>query len=161
MYKTGKNSFMSTPMKAIQHPFWSYSLVTIQFSMIGLLLFTGPWFASWQGLIWQTAGVLLGLWALQTMHLGHFNIIPDPRPDSPLVQAGPYRLIRHPMYAALLLIFTPLVLETPNEWRWLFWSILLLNLLLKLTYEEQLLNAKFADYRDYQSRTKKIIPFIY
>ena len=148
-------------MKTLQHPFWSYTLVTLQFSMIVALLTTGSWLLSWQGFIWQIMGGLLGIWALQTMHLGRFNIIPDPKPDSLLVQAGPYRFIRHPMYASILLFFTPIALEANNPLSWIFWGVLVINLWVKLHYEEHLLKAKFSDYVDYQTRTKKLIPFIY
>lgn len=148
-------------MKTLQHPIWSYSLVTVQFGMTIALLATGPWFLNWQGFIWQIFGGLLGIWALQTMHLGRFNIIPDPKPDSRLVQAGPYRYIRHPMYAALLLFFTPIAIASDTSLSWLFLGILILNLWVKLHYEEHLLKAKFNDYADYQTRTKKLIPFIY
>ncbi|BBP44044.1 methyltransferase family protein [Thiosulfativibrio zosterae] len=148
-------------MTQLKHPLISYSLVFIQFLIIGALLFTGPWLASLQGAIWQVAGVLLGLWALQTMHLGRFNIIPDPRPDSSLVQAGPYRLIRHPMYASILLFFIPLVIEAPSMLRWGLLGILIVDLFIKLHYEESLLKIQFSDYADYQTRSRKIIPFIY
>ena len=148
-------------MTQLKHPFVSYTLVFVQFFTLGALLLTGPWLASLQGVIWQVAGILLGLWALQTMHWGRFNIIPDPRPDSSLVQAGPYRLIRHPMYAAILLFFIPLVLEAPSMLRWGLLGILVVDLLIKLHYEESLLKIQFSDYADYQTRSRKIIPFIY
>ena len=45
-------------------------------------------------------GVLLGLWALSSNRLGNFNIRPVPRAGGTLVQQGPYRWIRHPMYAS-------------------------------------------------------------
>lgn len=64
---------------ALPHPVWSYGLVALQFGSIGAILMTGAWLSD-HWLVWaaQAVGVLLGLWAVHTMHLGHFNIIPTP-----------------------------------------------------------------------------------
>ncbi|KUJ71317.1 isoprenylcysteine carboxylmethyltransferase family protein [Thiomicrospira sp. WB1] len=148
-------------MRHLKHPLISYTLVGVQFATMGGLLLTGPWIHSGWEFIFQILGIGLGLWAVQTMHLGHFNIIPDPRPDSKLVQAGPYRWLRHPMYTSILLFFTPLVIVAPTPLRWALLSLLLLDLLLKLHYEEALLKERFADYPDYQQRTHKLMPFIF
>ncbi|WP_019894708.1 methyltransferase family protein [Hydrogenovibrio halophilus] len=149
-------------MRRLKHPFISYDgLVSVQFAALGGLLVTGPWLLTSIGLVWQILGVVLGLWAVQTMHLGHFNIVPDPRPDSTLVQAGPYRWIRHPMYTSLLLFFAPLVIATPSPLRWALLGALILDLLIKLHYEESLLRERFSDYPDYQQRTHKMVPYLF
>ena len=145
----------------LKHPLISYSLVAVQFVAMALLLFSGPWFSGGFGLGWQILGVVLGLWAVQTMHLGHFNIVPDPQPDSTLVQAGPYHWIRHPMYTSLLLFFVPLVITAPSPLRWAILGALILDLLIKLHYEETLLTEQFADYPDYQQRTHKMVPYLF
>jgi protein-S-isoprenylcysteine O-methyltransferase Ste14 len=142
------------------HPLRSYSLVAAQCLFIGLLLLTGP-LLSFKLLWLQIIAVLLGIWAVQTMHLGHFNIVPDPRPDTQLVEAGPYRWIRHPMYASILLYFLPLILIDFTPIRFVFYAALVIFLWLKLSYEERLLSEKLPDYADYRLRTKKWIPFIF
>jgi protein-S-isoprenylcysteine O-methyltransferase Ste14 len=48
------------------------------------------------------AGALLGLWALSSNRPGNFNIRPTPREGGQLVQQGPYRWIRHPLYTAVV-----------------------------------------------------------
>jgi hypothetical protein len=61
-------------MKRLLHPVWSYSLVGLQFASIGIILMTGAWFPSHGlGLLAQLVGVMLGLWAVHTMHLGRFR----------------------------------------------------------------------------------------
>jgi protein-S-isoprenylcysteine O-methyltransferase Ste14 len=146
----------------LPHPVWSYGLVALQFGSIGAILMTGAWLSG-HWLVWaaQTVGVLLGLWAVQTMHLGHFNIIPDPRDDATLVERGPYRWVRHPMYAAILWVMVPMVLAdvSPTRMAWLL--VLVLTLLLKLHYEEALLCRRFADYPDYQQRSHKLLPWLF
>ncbi|MBD3822724.1 MAG: isoprenylcysteine carboxylmethyltransferase family protein, partial [Thiotrichales bacterium] len=103
----------------------------------------------------------LGLWAVATMHLGRFNIVPDPMPDAQLVLKGPYRWIRHPMYSSLLTFFFPIAVQSQNPITWLCYGLLLIDLLLKLHYEERLLIQTFANYPDYQTKSKKLIPYLF
>jgi protein-S-isoprenylcysteine O-methyltransferase Ste14 len=137
-------------------------LVAIQFAMLGLLLLTGPWLAQNSlPLVIEAVGGLLGLWAIGTMRLGNFNITPDLKPNGQLIKRGPYRWIRHPMYSAILLVTLSLVLTEFSWWRLGFWLTLLVNLLIKLTYEEHLLSQRFATYTAYQKRTKRLLPLFY
>lgn len=146
----------------LQHPLYSYSLVSAQFGFIGLLIaVTYPWQFATSSLIVHALGALLGLWALKTMHLGHFNIVPDPMPHLQLVTTGPYAFIRHPMYASILLFCLPLPIAHNSIISWAVYSILSGTLLLKLHYEEALLRNKTDDYRIYQRHSKKLIPWVF
>ena len=140
----------------------SYTLVAIQFACLFLIAFTGRSLrgtrSSWA---WSWPRWALGLWAVFSVRIGNFNVVPDVRPDGQLVQHGPYRFIRHPMYASLLLGSLALVLDTPVWWRWLVWGVLLVNLLVKLTYEERLLAAHFPAYAAYQRASKRLVPFVW
>jgi protein-S-isoprenylcysteine O-methyltransferase Ste14 len=109
----------------------------------------------------QVVGGLIGLWAVQTMHLGRFNIVPDPRDDAQLVETGPYRWIRHPMYAAILWVMIPMVLADMSLERLGWLGLLLVTLLVKLHYEEFLLKRRFVDYAAYQQRTHKLLPRVF
>ena len=95
------------------------------------------------------------------MRIGNFNITPDPLKTSVLVITGPYQLVRHPMYLALLLTTLPLVVNSFSLVRFFVWIILLVNLLLKMDYEEDLLSEKLAGYRKYAGESYKIIPYLY
>lgn len=139
----------------------SYALVAIQLSLLVYLALSGPWFARGWLLLLEMAGAGLGLWAVATMQLGKFNITPEVRPDARLVDRGPYRRIRHPMYTSLLLIGLALVLHEPSPLRWAALALLAVDLLIKLYYEETLLVAALPGYPSYQSRTKRLIPYLY
>ncbi len=146
----------------MRNPTKSLTLVVIQFvCLIGLAL-TGPLIPSnLVLLILQLVGAALGVWAIISMTGGSFNITPDPKANGRLVQHGPYRLLRHPMYAALLLLTLPLVIELSTVLRWAMWLLLLADLVVKLLYEETLLVEYYPDYRTYQKETKRLIPFIF
>ena len=81
--------------------------------------------------------------------------------NSRLVTHGPYRFIRHPMYATLLLGSLALVLNSPTPLRVAVWIVLLADLVLKLNYEERLLVKSFPDYVAYQKTSKRLVPLIY
>jgi protein-S-isoprenylcysteine O-methyltransferase Ste14 len=140
----------------------SYLLVLVQFACLGALALTGPILArnSWL-LAAEVAALALALWALATIRLDNMNVTPDVRPDSVMVGHGPYRFIRHPMYASILLGTLALVLDTPTPLRWAIWGVLLIDLIVKLTYEETLLAAHHPEYAALQQRTKRLAPFIF
>lgn len=142
--------------------FKSYTLVFVQFLSIGLILVTGPVLPpDISLLIIELVGAALGIWAVLSMGIGRFNIVPDPKDGSRLVTRGPYRLIRHPMYLALLLLTLPLIIADFTWWRGMFWLALLIDLVLKLNYEETLLEKKLDGYIEYKRRSYRLIPFIY
>ncbi len=144
-----------------KHPLLSYSLVTLQFSLIALLIWVLPWAIVLQILPFQLLAIFIGLWALKTMHIGNFNIVPDPMPKINLVTTGPYQYIRHPMYLSILLFFFPWVMLYASSISLFALGLLILTLLFKLHYEERLLVERLTDYSLYQSKTKKLIPFLY
>jgi protein-S-isoprenylcysteine O-methyltransferase Ste14 len=106
------------------------------------------------GTILLVAGTALGVYGL--LHLRHsFSIIPEARQ---LVTAGPYALVRHPLYAAEVISAVALVLPGPR----LFPALALLPFvgvqLARMHFEEALLQRSFPQYRDYMRRTPRLVP---
>ncbi|MFC1922924.1 methyltransferase family protein [Chloroflexota bacterium] len=136
--------------------------VAIQFVCLGLIAFTGLLFPANEILLLiELLGLGLGVWATLTMRIGNFNITPDPLNWSKLVTFGPYRRIRHPMYLALLLTTLPLVINDFDLFRIVIWLVLLIDLLLKLNYEENLLAIELTGYDQYMRKSARLIPFLY
>ena len=68
------------------------------------LMITGNFFSSSPFVIAaQVLAVALMIWARRSFKSGQFSINTEPREGS-LMSNGPYRFIRHPMYAAALLL---------------------------------------------------------
>lgn len=140
----------------------SYTLVFVQFLSLGVIFFSGPVFPAHVALLAvELSGAALGIWAIMSMGVGRFNIVPDPREDSEVVTRGPYKMIRHPMYLALLLMTLPLITDNFSVWRAVVWILLLIDLVLKLNYEETLLEKQLDGYREYKHRSYRLIPFVY
>jgi protein-S-isoprenylcysteine O-methyltransferase Ste14 len=117
--------------------------------------------STFAGLALAVAGS--GLLAASIFRLGSGNITPLPRPrtDSTLVRSGPYRYVRHPMYAwgiALAYGWALLV----HGWLTLAWATALFVFFeIKVTREERWLAERFSDYPEYQRRVRKLIPFLH
>ena len=140
----------------------SILFVFIQFLSLFLIALTGPLVSSNPLLlVIEFIGIGLGVWAVLTMKPGHFNITPVPPTKSKLVKYGPYRFIRHPMYLALLLTTLPLIVTKFSVIRLLFWLVLLVDLLLKINFEEELLKVRVTGYANYAKESYRLIPFVY
>jgi protein-S-isoprenylcysteine O-methyltransferase Ste14 len=82
--------------------------------------------------------------------------------DQTVATGGPYRYVRHPMYAGALLYFlgVPLVL---GEWRGLgLTPFLVVGLAARAVGEERVLRAGLAGYADYASRVRyRFVPLVW
>ena len=140
----------------------NFILTFIQYVGFILFLIISPMWAG--GLFWQiieVMGFALAAWAIITMRQSKFNIAPQPLKKAKLVKSGPYKWIRHPMYASLIIAVTPLIITHWDLYRFLFLLFLYVNLLLKLLFEESLLLGYFDEYPDYKNTTWRLIPYIY
>ncbi len=91
----------------------------------------------------------------------HLSPLVAPCEPAALVERGPYRLLRHPMYLAeLALAFgAPLLLGARLT---LLVSLLFAVLVIRrIGVEEKLLGARLADYGSYAARTYRLVPYVY
>lgn len=150
--------------RRMRKPNWyiAWLMVFLQFSMLGLILFTGPVLKqeTWV-LVLVVLGTMLGLWAIYTIRLGNFNISPLVKEHAEIVMKGPYKFIRHPMYTALLIVCWALVIGHFTTARMIYVITLTLALIVKLHLEEGYLKKAFQPYAAYTEKTKKLIPFIW
>jgi protein-S-isoprenylcysteine O-methyltransferase Ste14 len=85
-----------------------------------------------------------------------------PRDEDRLVTSGPYRLVRHPMYAAVLAGALGLALLVQSLAIMALFVVLLGLVLLLLPIEERQLARAYGDeYERYCRRVKRLVPFVY
>lgn len=150
--------------RRMRTPDWylAWSMVILQFTMLGLLIFTGPIVpGKWWALLLMVMGGFTGLWAIWTIRLGNLSIMPYVKEGGKMVAKGPYQFIRHPMYTGLILIAWALVGGYYTPTRLIFAIVLTLALVIKLHLEETYLKKAFQPYSEYTRQTKKLIPFIW
>ena len=113
---------------------------------------------------WLALGVGLGLIAFAMVLLRRskaLTAVPRPRDEGSLVVSGPYRFIRHPVYAGLILACLG-VAFTRLSWIDLGLPTALFVVLdLKRRREEAWLGQRYPDYDAYRGRTKGLVPFLY
>ncbi|MCD8547953.1 MAG: isoprenylcysteine carboxylmethyltransferase family protein [Aeromonadaceae bacterium] len=133
--------------------------VVAQFT--ALLLVAWPWSGQWPSplvLLGWLPSLGLALWSLWCNPPGNFRIRPVPHPKGRLVCTGPYRHIRHPMYASLLLFALGCVLGYLSL-ATLVSALLLAGVLwAKAHREEQGLLSQFPAYQDYRASTGLFLP---
>jgi len=78
-----------------------------------------------------------------------------------LIQRGPYRVVRHPIYSGLLLMVLGTALLAGRTGGFFALLISFIGLWIKLRQEEILLTKHFPEYAAYKSRTKALIPFVF
>lgn len=141
-------------------------LVALQFGVLLLLaVLAAP--RVWQGklplmsLALAALSVLLVVWTLAYNRLGNFNIHPAPKAAGHLVTGGPYRLIRHPMYSAVLLGAAAMAWLVEPFTGALAWGGLLWVLHTKARMEERWLSEKHAGYAAYCQPRKRFVPWLF
>ena len=112
------------------------------------------------GLAVMTGGLLIGMRALRDLGAS-LTAMPHPREDAQFVDAGIYRLIRHPMYAALVMTAVGWVLVTTSVPAAVSAAVLAAWLDLKSRREEAWLRARYPQYEAYRGRTHRFIPGAY
>jgi protein-S-isoprenylcysteine O-methyltransferase Ste14 len=140
----------------------SAALVSLQFILIGCLLFTtARWALSFIAISFIIVGITLVIWAIVTMQKSKLRISPVPAADAILVDTGPYKYLRHPMYTAILMTATAILFIDFTWPRFAMALALTIVLIIKLFWEEAMLTRKFPSYTAYCKHTKRIIPFIF
>jgi protein-S-isoprenylcysteine O-methyltransferase Ste14 len=111
----------------------------------------------WSGVLIVAGGEALRLWAVH-----HIGVISRTRSErlGPLVDTGPFSLVRNPLYLGNILLWVGFALSAR-----LLWLVPLIGALLAFEYhaivrwEEQLLESRLGDaYRSYAARVSRWIP---
>ena len=79
-----------------------------------------------------------------------------------VVSTGLYGIVRHPMYAATLLLFLSMPLVLASLWSFVIMLIYIPIIALRIRNEEQVLERELKGYTEYKQRVRyKVIPFIW
>ena len=128
--------------------------------LLGLLVMRNLFSSSTLVICLQVVASLLFLWARVTFGRRSYHVGADPT-EGGLVTVGPYRFIRHPIYAAMCL-FT--LAGVAAHWSWssgLCGALILGSAVMRIYCEEPLVAARYPEYAQYKARTWRMIPYVY
>jgi protein-S-isoprenylcysteine O-methyltransferase Ste14 len=117
---------------------------------------------SWIGLGLLWCGIGLRYWSFRTLGQ-YFTFVIQTSDAQPVISDGPYRVIRHPSYAGILLAVMGVSVLTGNWWTLISLTIAMAcGLVFRIHVEERALLRDLGDgYRNYAATHKRLIPFIW
>jgi protein-S-isoprenylcysteine O-methyltransferase Ste14 len=114
------------------------------------------------GAIGVVAGFQLGLVTLKTNSFAAPAVKVQLERSQRIVCNGPYRIVRHPMYAAAMLVFisTPVLLG--SLWGLIGAPVFALVLAVRAVLEERVLRETFSDYAEYMGKVRyRLVPLVW
>ena len=101
-------------------------------------------------------GLAYSIWAL--IHLRRsFSILPESRR---LVRDGPYALSRHPLYLGETVAAVGVLVPVAGPLAIGLWGLNVGAQLLRIRWEEGVLQARFPEYETYARRVPRYLPFV-
>ena len=107
----------------------------------------------------QAGAVALMIWARITFGFRSFHLAGNPT-EGGLVTTGPYRYLRHPIYAAILYFVWAGAASHLSLWNGLLGAVVALGLSFRALSEEKLVSERYPEYAEYAKRTARVLPFI-
>jgi protein-S-isoprenylcysteine O-methyltransferase Ste14 len=75
------------------------------------------------------------------------------------VSTGPYRIVRHPMYAGLMLVMASWPLLLGSTWSYIPWAVAAMTLIVRTALEDRTLRRELPGYEEYAKHTRyRLIP---
>jgi protein-S-isoprenylcysteine O-methyltransferase Ste14 len=113
------------------------------------------------GTAFAIAGVAFAIWSRQSLR-NNWSGVAAIAEDQQFIQSGPYAIVRHPIYAGMLLALLGTTLVSSTLGSLLGFVLAILSLWQKACIEEQFLMVEFGEqYAKYQHEVKFLIPFVY
>ena len=127
---------------------------------IVVLAVTGNLFSASPLIIaFQIAAIGLSVWARRAFQPGTFRVTAAPA-GMAIIRRGPYRYVRHPMYAAALLFIWTAVLGHMSAFTVGAGMVVTVSVVARVIAEERLLVAQLPGYAEYRRSTAALLPFV-
>ncbi len=107
----------------------------------------------------QVIAGLLMIWARLTFGRRSFHATATPT-DGGLVTTGPYRFLRHPIYAAILLFLWAGIASHLSPLAVALGVLASGAIAVRIGTEERLVVERYPEYAVYAAHTKRVIPFV-
>jgi protein-S-isoprenylcysteine O-methyltransferase Ste14 len=107
----------------------------------------------------QIAGVLVVVWARLTFGMRSLHVGSNAT-EGGLVTTGPYRYVRHPIYAGALVILAGVLVAHHDVETLIAAGCVAAALVVRMVAEERAVVRTYPEYASYAKRTKRIIPWV-
>ena len=132
----------------------------LRIGLLGLRIVPASPQAAYIGLALTSLGATLAIWARSTLG-GNWSASVTVKENHLFVHHGPYRLVRHPIYAGGLLAMLGTAVVHGEAGCFVAVAIAFVGWWLKTRIEEEFMTQQFGeDYRRYQKDVKQLIPFV-
>jgi protein-S-isoprenylcysteine O-methyltransferase Ste14 len=108
----------------------------------------------------QLCSIGLMIWARLTFGMRSFHLTANAT-EGELVTTGPYKWLRHPIYASAIYFSFASVISHPFFGTIAAFISIFGGLFIKIILEEKSLLISYHSYAEYSKNTKRLIPFIY
>jgi protein-S-isoprenylcysteine O-methyltransferase Ste14 len=116
---------------------------------------------AWAGAVLCVAGLGFCIWARLTLGRNWSGTV-TLKEEHELIERGPYRLVRHPIYTGMLAMFLASVIVVGRVAGIVGLVLVFISFWIKLRDEEQLMLKQFPEqYASYQRRVRRVIPFVF
>jgi protein-S-isoprenylcysteine O-methyltransferase Ste14 len=108
----------------------------------------------------QLCAVGLMIWARITLGVRSFHATANTTKGE-LVTKGPYRWLRHPIYAAVIYFSVACIISYPFMETIGAVILIIAGLFVRMISEERFLFAAYSEYAAYCKRAKRVVPFLF
>lgn len=114
---------------------------------------------AWTGLVF--AGGIIMWTVISNTYLSRYARIQDDR-EQKVIISGPYRLVRHPMYAGIIILFLCIGLALGSFLSLIPGLLIDLLFIIRTAKEDQMLREELAGYKDYTKQVRyRLLPGIW
>lgn len=132
-----------------------------KFELLYRHLFPTPPAVQWAGVLLMLTGCCFAVWARVALG-GNWSGTVTVKENHALITRGPYRLVRHPIYAGVLLLLLGTAIVAGTAVTMMEVAAVTLALWLKLQTEERFMLETFGEqYTSYRRRVKALIPYVF
>jgi protein-S-isoprenylcysteine O-methyltransferase Ste14 len=111
-------------------------------------------------IIIQISSVGVMIWARITFGMRSFHASANTT-NGGLVTNGPYKWLRHPIYASIIYFFLACLIAYPNIETLIAVLVIVFSTYARMIFEEISLKKTYIEYEFYSRKTKRLIPFIF
>jgi len=117
--------------------------------------------AGWAGIALEVGGLAFAIWARAALG-ANWSLNVAVKRDHRLVLAGPYGIVRHPIYTGLLAMFLGAALAFGTAAGFAGTLLMAIAYLRKIRLEERWMREEFGDaYDTYAARVRALVPFVF